>query len=38
MLRAFNADDAEPQVRFRFENGKKLPPREALSGQEQSAG
>jgi glyoxylase I family protein len=31
LLRAFNADDAVPQVRFRLENGVKLPPRESAS-------
>jgi catechol 2,3-dioxygenase-like lactoylglutathione lyase family enzyme len=28
LLRAFNADDAVPQIRFRLERGQKLPPRE----------
>ena len=28
LTRAFNADDAVPQVRFRVEKGKKLPPRQ----------
>jgi glyoxylase I family protein len=38
LTRAFNADDARPQVRFRFEHGQKLPPREAAESQVQSAG
>ncbi len=29
LLREFNADDAIPSVRFRLENGRKLPPRES---------
>jgi len=28
LLRAFDADDAIPQIRFRLERGQKLPPRE----------
>jgi catechol 2,3-dioxygenase-like lactoylglutathione lyase family enzyme len=28
LTRAFNADDAVPSIRFRFEHGQKLPPRE----------
>jgi glyoxylase I family protein len=36
LLRAFDADDAVPQVRFRLEGGAKKPPREAAG--EQSAG
>ena len=28
LLRAFNADDATPQIRFRIERGQKLPPRD----------
>jgi catechol 2,3-dioxygenase-like lactoylglutathione lyase family enzyme len=36
LLRAFDADDAVPQVRFRLDGGAKKPPREATG--EQSAG
>jgi len=35
LTRAFNADDAIPQIRFRYEKGQKLPPREEPA---QSAG
>ncbi len=31
LTRAFNADDAVPQVRFRLERGQKLPPRASAS-------
>ncbi len=33
LTRAFDADDAIPQVRFRLENGRKLPPREAQASE-----